>query len=84
VLFPKNDKALLLTVLRKFKTAFIPKDEYVFKKGELGSEVYFILEGKAAVIDPDLDRVVNVLTQYHFFGEVSLINLVHQCRTVRN
>ena len=52
----------------------IPKDEYVFREGEIATEVCFILEGKAAVLDSDYEKILAVLREYEYFGEMGIID----------
>lgn len=45
---------------------------YVIKKGETGSEMYFVIQGKLEVLSEDDSKVVANLTSGDFFGEVAL------------
>jgi CRP-like cAMP-binding protein len=44
----------VLSLLKKLRQIIIPKDEFVFKKGEIAKEMYWIIDGEAKVlIEPE-------------------------------
>lgn len=47
--------------------------DYIFKKGEQGSEMYFINHGKVEVLDEE-DDILAILEEGDFFGEVALLS----------
>jgi CRP-like cAMP-binding protein len=49
-----------------------PRD-YIIRKGELGSEMYFVCRGQVEVLDGN-DHVLNTLGEGAFFGELSLLS----------
>lgn len=56
----------------------IPKGEYVFRKGEIATEMYFIIEGTAVVELEDKEgNIIKELNiqQGNFFGEMAIIDL---------
>lgn len=47
-------------------------DELIFKEGEIGDEMYFVIRGKLKVISGD--KIVSTLNDGDFFGEIALFN----------
>lgn len=69
---PLEDDALTdLTLMLDLKT--IPKDKVVVKKGDQGSNLYIVLEGKLAVINDNGETIAN-LAPGNIFGEMSLLS----------
>jgi len=64
------------------KIILLPKDEYVFKKGELASEMYFIIEGEAGVMEDDEKKPMVILKKSHYFGEMGIMNGKPSLRSV--
>ena len=57
---------------------FTPGD-YIFKKGEYGAEMFFIISGKVNVLTPDTNTTLAILTDGDCFGEIALFR--HKPRT---
>ena len=72
-LFPQDDTGAILAIIRKCKIVLVNQGLNVFTQGEIGLEMFFILEGKAAVINSDLTELGELVTG-SFFGELALIN----------
>ena len=53
--------------------------DYIFHKGDFGTEMYFISRGTVEVVSEDGSQVYATLTEGHFFGEIAL--LLSQPRT---
>ncbi|MCI5081987.1 MAG: cyclic nucleotide-binding domain-containing protein [Saprospiraceae bacterium] len=56
---------------------FTPGD-FIFKKGEYGAEMYFIINGKVRVMDPEKETPIAQLSNGDFFGEIALFR--HKAR----
>ena len=72
-LFPQDDTGAILAIIKKCRIVLVNQGLNVFTQGEIGLEMFFILEGKAAVINSDLTELVELATG-SFFGELALIN----------
>jgi CRP-like cAMP-binding protein len=48
-------------------------DDYVVKKDEFGTEMFFILDGSVDIISSDHSTMLTTLHQGEIFGEVALI-----------
>ncbi len=59
---------------------FTPGD-FVFKKGDVGNEMYFIIRGMLEVISPD--GTVNKLKDGDFFGDIALFKDISRTASVK-
>jgi len=59
--------------------------EYVFREGDLGTEMYIINEGKVEILNRlgDEDRVLAVLEKGDFFGEMSVLEDLPRAASAR-
>ncbi|MCH8331184.1 MAG: cyclic nucleotide-binding domain-containing protein, partial [Bacteroidetes bacterium] len=48
--------------------------EYIFKAGDPGYDMYFVIRGELNVIEPKEDKVIFVMKDGDFFGEVALFH----------
>lgn len=70
-LFKGGDPVFLHNLAMMLKPVVFRPGEFIIRKGEMGSEMYFICRGQVEVIDEN-GRAVNTLDEGNFFGEVSL------------
>lgn len=82
IYFQVNDHGAILSIIKRLKIFLLPKDEYVFKQGELAAEMYFIIEGEAVVLDEDGCIPVAILKKSNYFGEMGIINGEASVRSV--
>src|SRR5215472_16709118 len=66
-------------------TADFPAGQYVFREGDLGTEMYIINEGKVEILNRmgTEDRVLAVLEKGDFFGEMSVLEDLPRAATAR-
>jgi CRP-like cAMP-binding protein len=66
-------------------TADYPAGEYIFREGELGTEMYIIHEGKVEILNRmgEEDRVLAVLEKGDFFGEMSVLEDLPRAASAR-
>jgi voltage-gated potassium channel len=57
--------------------------DYIFKKGDQGSEMYFIIKGKLKVLTGDEKKVLNIISDGDFFGELALFKNEIRMATVQ-
>jgi glucose-6-phosphate 1-dehydrogenase len=78
-LFGGCDLVLLRNMAMMLRPVVRATGEYIIRKGEQGSEMYFLCRGQAEVLD-DAGRRIRMLEEGDYFGELSLLHA--QPRTV--
>lgn len=68
----KDDEAFISEIIKALKSRVSLPNSFVVKKGEIGTEMYFISRGELNVVN-DADKVVFTLKDGGFFGEIALI-----------
>lgn len=81
--FPKNDIGFISSFIKKFRLILVPQHEYVFYKGDIAEELYFIVNGKAVVIDDEDEGNSIILYQSALFGEMGVLDLKSGRRSVK-
>jgi hypothetical protein len=61
---------------------FIPGD-YVFKEGDKGNEMFFVIRGKLEVISELETKTKNTISDGDFFGEIALFKNINRTASVR-
>lgn len=57
--------------------------DYIFKEGDRGDEMYFLIRGKLKVLTGDESKVLNILSDGDFFGELALFRNEIRMATVQ-
>eukprot|EP00658_Telonema_sp_P-2_P080144 TRINITY_DN7913_c0_g2_i1.p1 TRINITY_DN7913_c0_g2~~TRINITY_DN7913_c0_g2_i1.p1 ORF type:complete len:314 (-),score=99.87 TRINITY_DN7913_c0_g2_i1:24-965(-) len=68
----KDDEAFISEIIKALKSRVSLPNSFVVKKGEIGTEMYFISRGELNVVN-DAGMVVFTLKDGGFFGEIALI-----------
>jgi pSer/pThr/pTyr-binding forkhead associated (FHA) protein len=70
---------------RKGYTVEFKEGDYVFREGELGTEMYIINEGKVEILNQvgDEEQVLAVLEKGDFFGEMSVLEDLPRAASAR-
>eukprot|EP00760_Papus_ankaliazontas_P017586 PhM_4_TR17331/c0_g1_i1/m.65710/K04950/CNGA3; cyclic nucleotide gated channel alpha 3 len=68
----KDDTEFIQEVVKCLKPRVCLPNSFVVRKGEVGSEMYFISRGELNVVSDD-DKVVFTLKDGGFFGEIALL-----------
>src|SRR5262249_28922575 len=71
-LFQGASPTCLHSLAMMLKPIVFPAGEHIIRKGEMGSEMYFICRGQVEVLDGAGKRVA-VLGEGDFFGELALL-----------
>lgn len=78
-LFPEADSGAILSIIRKCKVQVYCVGEAIINEGEIGLEMFFIMEGDVRVVSNS--RVnLTILKQGDYFGEIALINPICSVR----
>jgi CRP-like cAMP-binding protein len=68
----KDDQEFISEVVKCLKARVCLPNSFVVRKGEMGTEMYFISRGELNVVN-DQDKVVFTLRDGGFFGEIALL-----------
>lgn len=71
-LFQHANQAFIEAVALHLKPMVLTPGDCVFKAGEIGKEMYFIINGSINVVTKDQKTTLSVLRDGDFFGEVAL------------
>ncbi|CAM5073536.1 unnamed protein product [Natator depressus] len=74
-LFQACERGLLEELVLRLRPQVYSPGEYVCRKGDIGREMYFIREGRLAVVGDDGRTQLAVLGEGLYFGEISIINI---------
>jgi hypothetical protein len=77
-----NDSFLREVSLHLRPVVYTPGD-YIFKKGDRGGEMYFIIKGNLKVLKGDEEKVLNTISDGDFFGELALFKNEIRMATVQ-
>lgn len=66
-----SDKFLREVSLHLRPVVYTPGD-YIFKEGDRGNEMYFVIKGKLKILSGDESKILNTLSDGDFFGELAL------------
>ncbi len=81
-LFARAGADFVTQISLALKVRIVMPDEYIFKAGEEGNEMYFISSGEVAVYSPKGDYLAT-LSEGNFFGEIALIKHQPRNATIR-
>ncbi|XP_068792221.1 cyclic nucleotide-gated channel alpha-4 [Struthio camelus] len=74
-LFQSCERGVLEELVLKLRPQVFSPGEFVCRKGDVGREMYFVREGRLAVVADDGVTQLAVLGEGLYFGEISLINI---------
>lgn len=67
----KSEMCLREVATQMEHVLFLPND-YIIYKGDIGEEMYFLIEGQVQVLGPDEFTVLTTLNDGDYFGEIAL------------
>ena len=71
-LFPAEELGATIMIVRRCNVMMVCRGETIMEMGEIGLEMYFILEGEVSIVSP-FGLVVATLTKGKGIGEMALI-----------
>ena len=71
-IFQGSGKAFLDEISILLKHRLAEPGDYLFRFGDTGSEMFFLVHGRLEVIAPDGKTVVHILKDGEYFGEIAL------------
>ena len=72
-IFPKDERGAMLGIIRKCRLSMFSKGMHIINQGELGLEMFFIIEGLVDIINSD-GVLIKELHEGDFFGEFSMLD----------
>jgi glucose-6-phosphate 1-dehydrogenase len=81
-LFKDGEPLLLSQVIMALHPRMVVPGEQIIKKGDIGREMYVLARGEVEVLD-DAGKVVKVLKDGDFFGEIGVLTSMPRTATVR-
>ncbi|KAI8929535.1 cyclic nucleotide-binding-like protein [Entophlyctis helioformis] len=82
-LFKDTSTAFLHQLALAAKLVVVNQGDVIIRKGEIGRNMYFVIDGAVQVVSEDLQTVYAEMAKLSFFGEVSMFYEVNRTATVR-
>ena len=80
-IFRGASKEFIKDIAFYLEPELVTPEDLIFKKGDLGSAMYFLVKGMLKVID-DEGKVINVIHSGDFFGEIALFMKTPRSATI--
>jgi len=74
---------LIRQIVLNLKPVLYTPGDYIFRKGEMGDQMYFISRGKVEIVSEDGATVFATLSDGSFFGEIALLFSSERTASVR-
>lgn len=78
-LFQHGSEAFIEAIALHLKPIVLTPGDYIFRAGDMGHEMYFIIRGQLRVVAKDQKRILSTMSDGDFFGEIALF--LHKPRT---
>ena len=82
-LFKGASDSLIREIVLELKPFVAMPGDYIFRKGEVGTSMYFISLGTVDVVTEDDGPVLATLTEGSFFGEIALLMSTPRTASIR-
>lgn len=82
-LFHGQNDIFLEEIALHLKPAIYTPGDYIFREGDEGFEVYFIIRGELEVLSGKEEKLISVLREGDFFGEIALFHEVPRTASVK-
>jgi CRP-like cAMP-binding protein len=74
---------LIRQIVLNLKPVLYTPGDYIFRKGEMGDQMYFISRGKVEIVSEDGNTVFATLSDGSFFGEIAILFSSERTASVR-
>ncbi len=81
-LFNESSEEFIREIALHLKPIVITPGDYLLQKGEIGTDMYFVVKGELDVITENLDTI-STLSEGDFFGEIALFRNIPRTATIR-
>ena len=71
--FQKRSPEFISTIIPYLRYMFVEADEYVYRKNDDSDEIYFILNGRVALVTGFLQTVFKTMLEGSYYGDVELL-----------
>ncbi|MBN1302762.1 MAG: cyclic nucleotide-binding domain-containing protein [Melioribacteraceae bacterium] len=82
-LFKDAESEFIQEVAMHLKPVIFTPGDYVFREGDEGHNVYFVIKGELEVISEKENKIIGVLRNGDFFGEIALFKNVPRTATIK-
>ncbi|MEM7182970.1 MAG: ion transporter [Spirochaetota bacterium] len=83
-LFKGATEELLKELVMNLKPLIYTPEDYIFRKGEIGKNLYFITKGRVQVMDETTNTIFATLDEGSFFGEIALLTSERRTATIKS
>lgn len=81
-LFQGSGEDFLREIAMQLKPIVLAKNDFLFKEGDVGNEMFFLLQGELEIIAKE-SGVIATLHDGDFFGEIALFHNIRRTASVR-
>jgi CRP-like cAMP-binding protein len=74
---------LIRQIVLNLKPVLYTPGDFIFRKGEMGDQMYFISRGKVEIVSEDGQTIFATLTDGNFFGEIAILFSSERTASVR-
>lgn len=82
-LFNDTSDKLIREIALELQPMILTPGDYLFKAGDIGSEMFFVITGELEVLSPDGDQIYSVMKEGDFFGEIALFKNRSRTASIR-
>ena len=82
-LFRDASERFVADIALKLELIVATPGDYIFKAGQRGDTMFFIISGEVEVWNPDEDQLLTALSEGDYFGEIALFRHEPRTATVR-
>ncbi len=82
-MFRGASEAFIRQIVLNLKPVLFTPGDFIFRKGEMGDQMYFISRGKVEIVSEDGATVFATISEGGFFGEIALLFSSERTASVR-
>eukprot|EP01135_Chromosphaera_perkinsii_P007543 Nk52_evm27s913 gene=Nk52_evmTU27s913 len=82
-IFKDSEPGFINSLVLKLRAEVFSPNTYVFRKGEIGNEMFFICKGSVEICSEDGKTIYAVLSEGSYFGEVAILLKERRTASVR-